>query len=133
MSAYWECDKRGDCCRQPAAVSMTRQEKKAIIRARPDAREMAWTPLGNNMFELKAHPCPLLGADGLCTVYDVRPYNCRRFMCLRGPGESWITGMHGQCVNLEKRLKYSNHALAFYLTNQQAAMPWADRHGWSRS
>lgn len=28
--------------------------------------------------------CPFLGPDDLCTIYDDRPHNCRRFECVPG-------------------------------------------------
>src|SRR5437588_2205190 len=30
-------------------------------------------------FVVKSSPCPFLGADNACTVYDVRPSDCARF------------------------------------------------------
>lgn len=30
-------------------------------------------------YRTKTKPCPLLGADGRCTVYDVRPATCRDY------------------------------------------------------
>lgn len=30
-------------------------------------------------FVVKASPCPFLGADNYCSIYDVRPSDCQRF------------------------------------------------------
>ena len=30
-------------------------------------------------FVTKSHPCPFLGADNVCTIYDQRPSDCARF------------------------------------------------------
>jgi Fe-S-cluster containining protein len=30
-------------------------------------------------FVTKSHPCPFLGADNFCTIYEVRPSDCVRF------------------------------------------------------
>ncbi|HEY1021425.1 MAG TPA: YkgJ family cysteine cluster protein [Flavisolibacter sp.] len=30
-------------------------------------------------FVVKATPCPFLGADNFCSIYDVRPSDCSRF------------------------------------------------------
>jgi Fe-S-cluster containining protein len=30
-------------------------------------------------YVVKATPCPFLGADNYCTVYEVRPSDCHRF------------------------------------------------------
>lgn len=30
-------------------------------------------------FVVKSSPCPFLGADNFCSIYDVRPSDCRRF------------------------------------------------------
>jgi Fe-S-cluster containining protein len=30
-------------------------------------------------FVVKASPCPFLGTDNFCSIYDVRPSDCARF------------------------------------------------------
>jgi uncharacterized protein len=30
-------------------------------------------------FVVKSSPCPFLGADNFCSIYDVRPSDCERF------------------------------------------------------
>ena len=30
-------------------------------------------------FVVKSTPCPFLGSDNLCSIYDVRPSDCARF------------------------------------------------------
>ncbi len=30
-------------------------------------------------FVVKASPCPFLGSDNICSIYDVRPSDCARF------------------------------------------------------
>src|SRR5262249_15428144 len=34
-------------------------------------------PDGEGGYEMKAKPCPLLGPDDRCTIYDIRPEGCR--------------------------------------------------------
>jgi len=129
---YWQCDQRGDCCREPDEVLMTHAERTAILDTQPQA-VLTWRddPVDVRFVRLRARPCPLIDTDGRCTVYAVRPYNCRRFVCLRNPDEPWISGANGSCVNLDRRLASSYQAVAFYRTNQRVAQrEWGDAHGW---
>lgn len=63
---------------------------------------------------LVAGPCPLYGvaSDGRpgCTIHPVRPYNCRRFACLK------------------PRTRDDHRFLARL---QRKAQRWASKHGWT--
>jgi uncharacterized protein len=39
-----------------------------------------------NAWQMRAKPCAFLGADGRCTIYDVRPAACREFPHTDKPG-----------------------------------------------
>jgi hypothetical protein len=86
--------------------------------------------------------CPLFSSDHSgtphCTVHAARPYNCRRFGCLRpDPGaepfepEEWdpSRGKLG-CVNLSERIAKSRVARRLYALIQRKAQRWALKHGW---
>lgn len=85
---------------------------------------------GRVWVELDGTPCPLLdGKD--CSVYDVRPYQCRRFQCHRAPGEAFDPSGPLGCKNLSDRLEQSAETRKAYKRNQQKAMKWANTHGWT--
>lgn len=73
--------------------------------------------------------CPLLGANGLCTIYAARPYNCRRFACLRAPGEALEAGGPLGCRNAERRLS-DRDARRQLIQIQRKAQVWGRKHGW---
>jgi Fe-S-cluster containining protein len=104
-----------------------------LVRA-ATTRELLWTAVPDGKVGL-LNPdgstcCPLLGTDGLCTVYAARPYNCRRFACLRGPGETLEPGGPLGCRNAERRLtdRSSRRQL---IQIQRKAQVWGRKHGWS--
>lgn len=113
----WECERSGNCCTIPDRVVMT-YEERAVLNAHLGSRAMdlKWDnkdlPLSHT--GLVAKPCPLYGtgSDGLpgCTVYSVRPYNCRRFSCLK---------------------PQTRDQRRFLERYQRKAQRWALRHGWT--
>ncbi len=84
IAREWACSQSGDCCRSTPAVVMTTEER-ALILAHPLSRDrrLAWDKRpSSNQWALRAAPCPFL--DGRhCSIYPIRPYNCRRFGCFR--------------------------------------------------
>lgn len=82
---------------------------------------------------LVARPCPFFGRDddgqGLCKIYDVRPYSCRRFMCGREKAGEHFMGSGGT-FGIPLRVLKSADLRAQYARNQDAAKAWADAHGW---
>lgn len=147
----WSCKRSGDCCRLPAEVLMTEQERD-VLQAWADKNltlkelgriKFAVNPLGKG-FLLQAGPCPFLkwvDAKPECQVRDIRPYNCRRFHCMRPdpqrepmrfgrlrPGEEF--GEIG-CLNLRIRLLQSRVARRLYDKLQRKAQKWGYRMGWS--
>ena len=130
----WQCDRRGDCCKKFDVVTMTTQERTLILDtvSLEVGATLKWrddqTP---GFVQLQAKPCPLLGADGGCTIYSIRPFNCRRFMCLRVGDEEWQTNPDGSCHNFTARLAQSRAARRFYELMQRKTSRWALKHGWN--
>lgn len=129
----WTCDQRGDCCKKFPTVVMTAEERDVILNSvGPEVEAiLKWRPDPTPGFvQLKAQPCPLLAADGSCSVYDVRPYNCRRFMCGRVGDEAWEVNPDGSCHNLTARLAQSRPFRRYVELVQRRAGRWALAHGW---
>ena len=147
----WACRRSGDCCRTVDYVVMTEQEKEAVVayaeKELPIRRlvQMNWSPGPSSGFvALTAGPCPMLeyvGGLPTCSVHPVRPYNCRRFGCMRpvpkleplqmAPLSPVLKYGNIGCVNLRERLLQSRIARRLYAKMQRHAQRWALKHGWS--
>ena len=115
---------------------MTPAERERLLARRPDlASRFRVQPDG--FVALAARPCPLLATDdagrAVCTVYDVRPYSCRRFGCYRpDPAqEPYEEGPDGECRNLVDRVMQSRDVRRAYALQQRKAQRWALRHWWT--
>lgn len=106
---------------------MTREEAAAIVHAAPPTIRMEFRPDAGNFVALKAAPCPLF-AFSRCLVYDVRPYNCRRFGCMRPDVKAEPFEADGG--NLIARVKTSRIARRLAERMQRKAQRWAREHGW---
>lgn len=70
---------------------------------------------------LVARPCPLYAEDAkACRVYEARPYNCRRFACLRRD--------YTQAYDAGPQSRADRRQL---VVMQRRAQPWARAHGWA--
>lgn len=134
---HWACHQTGDCCRAVDEVLMTKEEAEALRPLVSDEKwgQLVWTPgppdTRGLFVKLKAFPCPLLDADGKCTVHAARPYNCRRFGCLRSSTTEPFIPDHGEfgCGNTREGLR-DRDLRRDYALMQQKGMRWALAHGW---
>lgn len=133
IAARWRCQQSGDCCTQPADVVMTTMEAAELLRAKDPDVVLNFTKMDESFVSLKAGPCPLYDARyQTCTVYEVRPYNCRRFGCMRPDPktEPWESTSTGECANREDRITISRSVRRTARDMQETAKVWARAHGW---
>lgn len=127
---------------------MTRQEAAAVMAYAQQhltigqLNRIEWDGHHEEGFvALKAKPCPFLEGTNTCMVHEARPYNCRRFGCLRpDPAREPLQmaehspvlqyGTVG-CTNLRERLVQSRSARRQYERLQRKGQRWAVAHGWS--
>lgn len=114
---------------------MTREEMLAIssaLRLGGYSIETEWRQVNEQMMALKAHPCPFFSLK-TCIIYESRPYNCRRFGCMRPDPQSEPLEMGGDmgCKNLEDRVMTSRPARRLAQKIQRKAQRWAREHGWT--
>lgn len=139
----WTCKRTGDCCRETKEMLVTVQErdlleKHALHARRPLVFRRAENALGrsDDRFRImELHPCPFLSDQGLCLVHEIRPYNCRRFMCGRVDvaRESYEIDQFGSCLNLADRMETSQRFAHFYNTAERKHQKdWAVKMGWKR-
>lgn len=103
-------------------MTLTREEREAILGTGVD---VVMQPRGRwwEIVPTREGGCPLY--DHGCTIYDVRPLNCRRYMCGREDGEPAQPGVIPMRVFATKRLRKQ------YLRNQRQVMEeWGHAHGW---
>ncbi len=127
VDPHWTCQRSGDCCTKPAEVVMTKQEASVLVLHAPPEVAMEFRKVDEAFVALKAHPCPLFIFQG-CLVYSVRPYNCRRFGCMRPDVKAELFEVRGG--NLLDRVKTSRVARRLAVQMQRKAQRWADKHGW---
>lgn len=123
----WRCQQSGECCTTPPEVVMTKAEAAAIVHAAPSTLAMKFRDVGDGFVALKAQPCPLY-AFSQCLVYDVRPYACRRFACMRPDVKAEKFEVDGS--NMMDRVRQSRVALRMARKIQRKGQRWAIKHGW---
>lgn len=94
----------------PEAFALAARVRKGGADAIAQFREGATAVAGKSASErLGAKlPCPLLGGDGACTVYAVRPLACRRVVAL--DLKPCLEEFEGQDGDIEVPAHYNTHA-----------------------
>lgn len=136
MPQQWRCHKSGECCRHIGLLAMMPAERDELLRA--SDRPMTFVDYADGTVALRPTPgtdtCPLLGDDGGCTVYAVRPYNCRRWGCFRPttdePFAMAVQHDPETGETLPVRLYTSRPVARQMARMQRQAQPWALAHGW---
>jgi uncharacterized protein len=77
-----DCLDCANCCRTlgPRITDADVQRIAASLRIRPSAFVQNYLVVdedGDNVF--KSMPCPFLGSDNYCSIYEVRPKACREY------------------------------------------------------
>ena len=133
IDANWRCQLSGDCCRLPQAVVMTPQEW-ALLKSSPAARtrQLVYAEK-DGWIALRAKPCPFFTEAQGCSVYEIRPTNCRRFACMRPDPKTEPLELHGPmgCANLYERVRSSRMIRRLYQQIQRKAQRWGLKHGWA--
>lgn len=77
-----DCLKCANCCKKYSPRFKTPDIKrisKHLKMKEGDFIETYLTLDTDGDYVVKSLPCPFLGADNYCTIYDVRPSDCHRF------------------------------------------------------
>lgn len=137
VDPQWTCQQSGECCSIPDEVLMTTHELQVIQQTMLEddmlhGIEVVFREAGESMVAMRAHPCPFYIFKS-CAVYNVRPFNCRRFGCMRPDPktEPYETDTVTGCKNLTDRLAQSRVARRLYEVYQRHAQRWGWAHGWS--
>ena len=77
-----DCLKCANCCKNYSPRFKTTDIKRIAKHLRVKESVLIETYLvvdDEGDYVVKSRPCPFLGADNFCTIYDKRPSDCRRF------------------------------------------------------
>jgi Fe-S-cluster containining protein len=127
VDPHWKCQQSGDCCTQPPEVVMTKEEAAVLVHHAPPEIAMHFRSVDDKFVALRAHPCPLF-AFNTCLVYAVRPFNCRRFGCMRPDVKAEPFEADGS--NMMDRVKTSRVARRLAEQLQRKSQRWARKYGW---
>lgn len=127
VDPQWTCQKSGDCCSIPGEVVMTKQEAATLVHHAPPTISIQFRPVDDQFVAMKAGPCPLY-VFKTCLVYEHRPYNCRRFACMRPDVKAERFEADGS--NMMDRVKTSRVARRMAQKIQRKSQRWAVKHGW---
>lgn len=132
VDPQWKCQKSGECCTIPQELVMTKEEANTLVFHAPPTVTLQFRPLHDNFVAMKVGPCPLY-VFHTCIVYEHRPYQCRRFACMRPDTQSepFEEGGPLGCKNLSDRVATSRVALRQAKHIQKKAQGWAQAHGWN--
>ena len=127
----WACHGSGDCCRQPKLVSTTYAERRELeAHAEKATRRLQWRYNARpNMTNLVAGPCPFVTPENRCSVYEVRPFACRRFGCMRADTKA-EKFMDEDTAAIARRMP---EALPVLQKLQADGQVWAKNHGWAEN
>lgn len=130
IDSVWKCKRSNECCTLPAEVVLTKQEAVLLMEHAPAGTAMQFRPIndGGTMLGMKAQPCPLF-QNNECSVYEFRPMNCRRFLCLRPDPASEPFELND--ANAGDRIAVSRTMRRLYERNQRKAQQFGLKHGWS--
>ncbi len=112
LYAGYSCEQSTECCRfgvtgrEPYLTSIElRRVERAIARRGGRLAGKPPSPLASRSLPVvrDERACPLLGADGRCTIYADRPFGCRTFWCERASFDAPVR--HKQMSELLARLK----------------------------
>ncbi len=109
------------------AIVMTTAEWD-VLKDRPSVRPVVadTSRADTGWIALKAAPCPYFDtAAKECTVYESRPFNCRRFQCGR-----WDVTTQPFTISPMAIIRADNDLRWSYDRNQRAHTEWALAHGW---
>ncbi len=120
------CFRCGECCPGPEkSITMTLQEMD-LIRQKTGV-SLGGIKTGPNRFKVPMNICPFLGENS-CSIYDIRPCQCRMFHCGRAKKEDpFLSTLNqiGELMDIDPNYAYWKKRM------EDAAASWGNAHGWS--
>ena len=123
------CTGCGNCCKGPGYVWVNDSEILAMAgavglsREEFEGRYVRWARGRRTLVGVGADErCAMLGDDDRCSVYDVRPKQCRRFPFWPGPvrnQEEWCS-LRENCPGIDEGKLYSKDEIREILANRRS-------------
>jgi Fe-S-cluster containining protein len=111
----------------PKELVMTKEEASTLVFHAPSTIRLQFRPIDEKFVAMKAGPCPLF-LFHTCYVYEHRPFNCRRFGCMRPDTKAEPFEVSG--ANMRDRTETNRKARRLAIQMQRKAQKWALSHGW---
>jgi uncharacterized protein len=95
-----DCTQCANCCKTISPLFRKSDIRRIVERLNMKPADFAATYLkadGDGDLFLKSVPCPFLGTDHRCTIYDVRPWDCVEYPHTQKKGFTYRT--HGVASN----------------------------------
>jgi Fe-S-cluster containining protein len=93
-----DCLQCGNCCKTVNPTFTTEDITRIASRLEMDAATFGTEYLTESedrgLMEPKSLPCPFLGTDNRCTIYEVRPASCAEYPHTDKPGFATRTHLH---------------------------------------
>ncbi len=96
-----DCTRCANCCKTVSPTFTTRDIARIAVRLGMNAAAFKAENLvedeDRGLWKPKRLPCPFLGSDNRCTIYDVRPASCAEYPHTDKPG--FASRTHGHSSN----------------------------------
>lgn len=93
-----DCTKCANCCRTLHPIVTDEDIARIALHLRMTEKEFIAAYLERDEeeggYRIKKSPCPFLGDDNLCKIYDVRPEKCRGYPFTDKPDFVFMTMTH---------------------------------------
>ncbi len=121
------CFQCGECCGRTFPMTLTGEELRLIQRHTKSY--VGRHKIGRNRYLMSnggKKTCPFL-TNSVCSIYDVRPSQCRMFHCGRlKPKDEFIETLDGIRTVMEKDENYRINRMQM----EDEGASFGNRHGW---
>lgn len=117
-----ECLRCGDCCRLYYYGMIITKEELDLLPIK-----VRYTPNNNNKLRITEYMCPFLTPDITCSIYDIRPCQCRLYHCGR---LSTKDKKLDSLLEIRKLMDNNSEYREYKTEMDEEAIRWGNAHGW---
>ena len=128
----WKCFECGACCQSLVLSPKEWKNIKRVVGKKKRHEFEARVRKGFAGTDRLYWPDWCLFMDGgKCSIYNVRPSNCRNFMCGRKSIIEVVRIKNNRCLNHDERMKRDPEYAQFYEANRERVYnEWSINNGW---
>jgi Fe-S-cluster containining protein len=116
------CFRCGDCCKAPYYGMTLTQEELDLLPIKLDVIQV-----GKDRFRGRGSVCPLF-LNSECSVYEIRPCQCRLFHCGR---RSLTETKLATITEIQKMMEQDPEYREFKIRMDEEAIIWGNAHCWN--